>query len=146
VISCDTNILYHALDAKSRYHTSARAFLESLEKDSSFALCELVLFELYQLLRNPVVSRSPLGAADAVAVIQRFRSHPLWGVLDYPGPESHIMNDCWRRFAAPTFPYRKIYDARLALTLRYHGVTRFATRNIRDFNDFGFSDVWDPCL
>jgi predicted nucleic acid-binding protein len=34
--------------------------------------------------------------------------------------------------------------ARLALTLRHHGVTEFATANPRDFQGFGFTRVWNP--
>ncbi len=40
--------------------------------------------------------------------------------------------------------YRRIYDARLALTLRQHGVTEFATTNTRDFDGFGFTRVFNP--
>jgi hypothetical protein len=32
----------------------------------------------------------------------------------------------------------------LAYSLRHHGVTEFATRNLDHFQDFGFSRVWDP--
>lgn len=39
---------------------------------------------------------------------------------------------------------RRLFDARLALTLRHRGVHEFATRNVNDFSDFGFSRVWDP--
>ena len=42
------------------------------------------------------------------------------------------------------FARRRIIDARLALTLRAAGVTDLATRNIKDFTDFGFNRVWDP--
>jgi hypothetical protein len=27
---------------------------------------------------------------------------------------------------------------------RFHGVRRFATRNVRDFEGIGFDEVWDP--
>jgi hypothetical protein len=39
---------------------------------------------------------------------------------------------------------RRIYDIRLALTLRHHGVSHFATVNRRDFKGFGFEKVWNP--
>jgi hypothetical protein len=39
---------------------------------------------------------------------------------------------------------RIIFDARLALTLRHHGVTEFATRNQAHFTPFGFHRVWNP--
>jgi predicted nucleic acid-binding protein len=37
-------------------------------------------------------------------------------------------------------------DARLALTLRHHGVTEFATSNVKDFEGFGFNRVWNPLV
>jgi predicted nucleic acid-binding protein len=39
-----------------------------------------------------------------------------------------------------------IFDARLALTLRHHGVTEFATRNENHFAGFGFTRLWNPLL
>ena len=109
-----------------------------------FALCELTLLELYVLLRNPTVSRVPYSAADAAGAVAHFRAHPFWRILDYPGPQSGIMKSLWRAAAAPSFAYRRVYDARLALTLRHHGVTEFATRNVKDFQGFSFARVWDP--
>ena len=48
----------------------------------------------------------------------------------------------WGRKALP--PFRRIIDARLALTLRHHEATEFATSNPRDFQGFGFTRVWNP--
>ena len=42
--------------------------------------------------------------------------------------------------------YHRLIDVRLALTLRYHGVTDFATANVKDFNGLGFARVWNPLL
>ena len=55
-----------------------------------------------------------------------------------------VMSEVWRHAAAPAFARRRIIDARLALTLRAGGVTDLATRNVKDFTDFGFDRVWDP--
>ena len=44
----------------------------------------------------------------------------------------------------PAFARRRIIDARLALTIRAAGVTEFATRNVRDYKDFGFDRIRDP--
>jgi toxin-antitoxin system PIN domain toxin len=142
--SCDTNILFAALDSASARHHEAREFLLSFQTSDGFALCELVLVELYGLLRNPTVCRQPYGATEAAQIVQRLRSHPHWAVLDYPGPQAGLMKQLWSRSAEPSFPYRRIYDLRLALTLRHHGVTEFATRNVRDFQSVGFPRVWDP--
>ncbi len=146
MISCDTNILLFALDSQSRHHSATRSFLESFKDSDQFSLCELVLLELYVLLRNPAVCRKPLAPAPAVEVIRRFRSHPRWPILDYPGPFAGITSALWNRASDAAFPYRRVFDARLALTLLYHGVTDFATRNVKDFQNFGFGNVWDPLL
>ncbi len=58
--SCDTNILFEALEVNRPGHATARRFLDNHRDDSDFALCELVLVELYVLLRNPAVARRPL--------------------------------------------------------------------------------------
>ena len=142
--SCDTNILFVALEESRPGHDTARRFLESHAADDSFALCELVLLELYGLLRNPITSARPLGPEQAVRLLDQLRSNPAWQVLDYPGAEAGLMPQLWSAAAAPGFARRKVYDVRLALTLRHHGVAEFATVNVRDFEGFGFTRLWNP--
>lgn len=142
--SCDTNILFEALEVSRPGHQEARAFLEGHRNNGDFALCELVLVELYVLLRNPVVAKRPLPAREAAAVVQSLRSNPRWDVLDYPGPGAGVMDQLWSRAAEPDFPRRRVFDLRLALTLRHHGVTEFATANGKDFQEAGFDRVWNP--
>lgn len=144
MISCDTNILFIALEVSRPGHEDARRFLEARKDDAEFALSELVLIELYVLLRNPATARQPLGAVEAVALIRHLRANPRWDVLDYPGASARIMDELWHLASAPSFPRRKVFDARLALTLRHHGVAEFATANVKDFQDFGFKRVWNP--
>ena len=143
MISCDTNILFPACDTTAPDHDAARTFLNEHAERSDFCLCEQVLVELYCLLRNPTVCRRPLSAAKAVQVIQGFRSNPNWAVVDVV-LDSGIMEHTWAHAAKPNFAYRNIFDARLAATLKHHGVSEFATRNQKDFRVFGFSRVWDP--
>lgn len=139
--SCDTNILFPALEASHPDHAPARAWLESRVEDESFALCELVLTEVYTLLRNAAICKKPLSAAAAVGVIENLRGNPAWLVLDHPGPG--LMDGVWAA-ARETESARRIYDIRLALTLRHHGIGSFATANVRDFRGFGFDKVWNP--
>ena len=145
-MSCDTNVLFAALDSDSMHHEAAIAFLNGMRDSEEFGLCELVLVELYGLLRNPAVSKHPQNGAEAARIIQQFRSHPRWLVLDYPGIQSDVMNRLWKLAAKTDFPYRRVYDARLALTLRYHGVVEFATCNVKDFQGFDFKRVWNPLI
>lgn len=144
MISCDTNILFTALEVSRPGHAMARSFLEAQAERSDFALCELSLLELYVLLRNPATARRPLEATQAAGLIQSLRANPRWDLLDYPGPDAAIMEEIWRMAAATDFARRRVFDARLALTLRYHGVAKFATGNVKDFQDFGFERVWNP--
>jgi len=46
--------------------------------------------------------------------------------------------------AAPGFARRRVFDARLGLTLLHHGVTEFATANVKDFAGLGFQRVFSP--
>ncbi|MBN1268440.1 MAG: PIN domain-containing protein [Kiritimatiellae bacterium] len=143
MISCDTNVLFAAMDSQSPAHAAARAFLDRHAHDEAFCLSEQVLMEIYVLLRNPAVATPPLSARDTVDIIRQLRGNPSWRIVDVPGERS-LMDTLWDHAAKPDFARRRIFDARLALTLRHHGVTEFATRNTRDFDDFGFERVWDP--
>jgi uncharacterized protein len=141
MISFDTNIVFAALESSAAGHAHARELMASYADNRKVALCELVLAEVYCLLRNPAVVKSPLSAGDAAAAIHKLRHHRSWRIIDYV-PD--VAAKVWTEAAKPGFAFRKIYDARIAHTLRHHGVTEFATRNIKDFETFGFKRVWDP--
>jgi toxin-antitoxin system PIN domain toxin len=143
MMSCDTNILFPAFDKSSAQHEAARSFLAIHARNEKFCLCEQVLMELYGLLRNPVVNRNPLPSPQAVAIIQGLRGNPSWRIVD-AGKNRALMNGIWEKAKAPELAYRRIFDLRLAATLRAHGVTDFATRNLKDFQDQGFKRVWNP--
>ena len=53
-------------------------------------------------------------------------------------------DELWHHAASHQFKRTRIYDARLALSLIYQGVTEFATVNMRDFEGSGFNKVWNP--
>lgn len=145
MLSFDTNLLLYSLNRDCLEYQDARAFFAALPTaPGEVAVCELVLIELYVLLRNPAVLKNPLDAADAAALVQNFRQHPAWALIDYPGDTSTLMEEIWRRAAQPNIGRRVVFDARLALTLRHHGVTEFATRNEAHFANFGFTRVWNP--
>ena len=144
-VSADTNLFLYAANPDSPRHEAAARFLASVgEPDGapgSFVLCELVLVELYMLLRNPKVLANPLSSSAAAAFCRRLRANPTWQTVDY---EPIVSASLWTWADETSSGFRRIIDARLALTLRHHGVTRFATANTRDFGEFGFERVWDP--
>lgn len=99
-----------------------------------------MLVEVYLKIRNARIFASPFSASAAAAYCQAFRANPKW-ILAGHAP---VMDEVWKQSAHKGFAIRKIVDARLALSLRYHGVTRFATANVKDFRGFGFARVWNP--
>ena len=142
--SLDANLLLYCYSQASPFHAQARSFLEGLSARDDVTVSELVLVELYTLLRNPAVLVNPLEAAAAVDVVQTYRRHPRWMLVGFD-PDSVGLHDVlWPLAAETTFARRRIYDARLALSLRRQGVTDLATANVKDFQDFGFARVWNP--
>lgn len=144
MLSIDTNILVPATDPSNVLHVPATEFLASLDRRTDVVISELVLIEFYVAIRNPVVHPKPLDPADAVAACQAYRNHPRWGLVDLPGDSRAFHDALWERLAEPALARRRVYDARIALSLVAQGVDEFATRNVRDFEGLGFRRVWDP--
>lgn len=140
MLSIDTNILLYAQNRDCTEHTSARKFIERCAARDDVAICELVLLELYQLLRNPAVLTTPLEAPDAADVCRAWGNNPRWARIE----NAPIMDKVWLVAQQPGIARRAVFDARIALTLRYHGVTDFATRNTSDFKDYGFTQLTNP--
>lgn len=139
--SCDTNILFYACHPGCAENPAARQYLQRHAKDTGFLICELVLAELYVMLRNPKLVEKPLTSLEAAEVCRSFRGNPAWGIIDYPGG---LMDRIWALCSEPDFGYREIFDARLALTLLHHGITEFATRNTAHFERYGFGRLVNP--
>lgn len=140
MISIDTNVLLYAQNRDCAEHMAAVAFLAECARRDDVAICELVLVELYQLLRNPTVLERALDAPEAADVCQAFRRNPRWALIE----NAPVMDRVWTFAAQPGVARRRLFDARLGFTLRHHGVREFATRNVKDFGGFGFDRVWDP--
>lgn len=140
MISIDTNILLYAQNQDCPEHDRAFGFVASCSERDDVALCELVLLELYILLRNPAVLERPLPADLAAEVCQVYRRNPRWRLVE----NAPIMEQIWFLAAQSDFPRRRVFDARIALTLKHHGVNELATANTKDFRDFGFARVWSP--
>lgn len=139
VVSIDTNLLVYAQNSRCPQHEPARAFVTHCQ-DREIVICELVLVELYLVLRSAAIVSRPLGATEAAEVCTRYRGNPRWRLVEH----APVMNAVWQRAASAGFARRKIIDTRLALTLLHHGVTEFATANARHFEKLGFARVWNP--
>lgn len=144
MLSIDTNLLLHAFNEDSPNHAAALAWLDPLHQQEEVAISELILAELYRLLRNPAVLKQPLSADDAVEVIQTYRNHPRWRLIGFPLESRSLHDSLWQMARHKDFAFRRLYDARAALTMVAQGVTDFATANVKDFEGLGFRRVWNP--
>lgn len=145
-LSFDTNILLPALEESNSLHRSAFSFLSGLNARDDVVVSELVLVELYGLLRNPAAVPKPRTAQEAVEICQAFRAHPGWQVVGLPAESRAFHDALWPRLAEPGLARRRAYDCRTALSLLQQGVDEFATVNLRDFEGFGFKRVWNPLV
>jgi toxin-antitoxin system PIN domain toxin len=142
MISIDTNLLLYSLNPSSTWHSAATNFLQEqlTNLDKPVAIADYVLVELYVLLRNPAVMSQPLSAKAARDLVTAY-----WDIPSIMRVENaNIMDDVWKIAGTKNFARRRIFDARLALTLRQSGVTHFATANVKDFQGWGFQKVWNP--
>lgn len=142
ILSADTNLFLYAANPDSPNHAAARRFFESAASGHDrFFLCGLVVVEIYMQLRNPAVFKKPKSAKEAAQFCEVLRRNPAWEQGDYEPDVSKLL---WKWAGETTSGFRQIIDARLALTLRHHGVTHFATANEAHFKGFGFQRVWNP--
>ncbi len=142
MVSLDTNILYYATNADCAEHGQAvKIYLKMLDSASSWIIADQVLMEYYKLIRNPVVLENPLSAPEAFERVDVIRNR--YGCL-HCSFESQHWSTVVEWLKRPGFPHTRVFDLVLAVTLRANGVESFYTRNVRDFEPFGFFEVIDP--
>ncbi len=144
MISIDTNLLLYSLNPASAWHPAAVVFLRENFSNPTMrvVLTDYVLMELYVLLRNPAVMSQPLSATAARDLVTAYWDIPTIMRVEH----ATVMDEVWKLAGAKDFASRRVFDARLALTLRQSGVTHFATSNTKDFQGWGFQKVWNPLL
>ncbi|MGH8047193.1 MAG: TA system VapC family ribonuclease toxin [Chthoniobacterales bacterium] len=140
MLAFDTNIAVYAANTSDSRHASAREFLQSLSNRNDVVICDLMLVELFLKLCNPRIFPAPWTPPEAADHCMRYRENRVWKLVE----NAMVMDEVWRLAAASGFAFRRIIDARLALTLLRNGVTEFATHNLRDFDTLGFDRVWNP--
>lgn len=142
MISFDTNILIYSLIPSSPYFKETNSYLLSIAMRNDVILSEFVLFELYSAVRNPAILTKPLNATEAVSLIQKYREHPQWLIVGFPGDSKLIHDKIWEYVQAhPKISRARIFDLRLAFSLQSFGVNEFTTMNLKDFKDLGFNTL-----
>ena len=144
MISMDSNLLLYSLNPDSVWHEGSVSFLrQNLGIPAvRVAITDYVLVELYVLLRNPAVMAKALTARAARDLVTAY-----WDVPNVLRVENaNVMDEVWKLAGGRDFGCRRVFDARLALTLRQVGVTQFATAKVKDFEGWGFEKVWNPLI
>src|SRR4029453_1684235 len=104
MLSIDTSVLLYAQNQDSPEHNAAAGFLNECADRDDVAVCELVLVELYQLLRHPAGVTRPLDAPAAADACQTFRRNRRWALIE----NAPVMNDVWVRAAKPSIARRSM--------------------------------------
>ena len=140
--SLDTNILLYSINTDCSEYTLCRELVDkALNEKNLWIVADQVWFELYRLLRNPVVLQNPLTASQAAETIEWYREKSGWLKCAW---EPDMMKNLKLQWEEESFPARRSFDAILAVTLKAHGVTDFYTRNTKDFDNFKFFTVINP--
>ena len=143
VSSFDANLLVYGHNEAAPKHGTAKIFLEKLLGASSeqIVIVHQTLFELFSVLTSPAVFVRPLPALQAWGICQFYLTHPSIQIVAYELAVLPIVESLLRER-----PQRgkRIFDVIFAATLKYHGINRLYTRNIRDFQSYSFLEIINP--
>jgi predicted nucleic acid-binding protein len=140
--SLDTNILVYALNADcAEFQSAAAALQRALDEPQDWIIADQVYLELYKALRNPRIFGKPYGAEVAFSKVQMLRDECGLRRCCYG---DSVWDQLAPRIQRADFPYQHTHDAVLAETLLKSGVQTLYTRNIKDFEGYGFTSLVNP--
>lgn len=140
----DTSLLFYAHNTSVSQHSAARDFVESrvlAVGKEQFVVSHQTLCELFAALTNSILLPRPLTTVQAWEVCRVYLNHPLIQKIAYEPPVMEIIESLLR-----DRPQRgkRLFDLKLAATLRYHRVGRLYTYNTKDFAGYDFLTVKNP--
>lgn len=138
----DTNVLLYAADRMSPEHGKCSAMLESLRNGTSpWYLTWGITYEFIRVITHPMSPRKPVSAADAWRFVTDLLASPNAGVLSETPRHAEVADEIFRTI--PGIKGSLVFDARTAILMKEHGITRIITRDT-DFFRFPFLEVIDP--
>ncbi|MBX6326457.1 MAG: type II toxin-antitoxin system VapC family toxin [Chthoniobacterales bacterium] len=125
MILVDANVLLYAQDSTCPQHDRARSWWDTLlSGGDDVALCWPVITAFLRIVTHSRIYRQPLSTAEALAVVNRWLTHPTVRLLT-PTPEH------WRLFqellTTGQATANLVSDAHLAALAREHGATVAST-------------------
>lgn len=136
MIALDTNILVYLLVRSQPEHARAKGWLEGNRE--RLATTHTNIAELLRLLTHPRVFPRPMDLKDAVSLLGAF-------VQEYEVAILEDQADWWQAIAELLKHHaglrgNEVFDARIALCLRYHGVKELRTLD-SDFVKYPFLKI-----
>lgn len=136
MIALDTNVLITLLVSSQSGHEQARQWLEKTVVD--FATTSTNIAEALRLLTHPRVFPSPLKLVEAIDLLERFLE--TFDVRVLEDSTTWLVDLKGLMEKLPGLRGNEVFDARIALCLKYHGVSEIATFD-SDFLKYPFLKV-----
>lgn len=138
----DTNIfIYAANEQAAEYGKCRDLILEWRSRSEPWYLTWSIVYEFLRVATHPNVFSRPLSSKEAWAFIEAVLAAPNIDFLIETERHLQVAQDVFGQISAMTG--NLVFDARTAILMREHGVTRIYTRDA-DFHRFPFLDVVDP--
>lgn len=138
----DTNVLLYAANSDAVEHAACREHLEKWrETDTPWYLTWGIAFEFLRVATHPRAFRKPLRLAEAWAYMNAVASAPNVNFLVATERHRAAADEVFNTM--PEMSGNLLFDARIAILMREHGVKVIYTRDT-DFNRFAFLEVVDP--
>jgi toxin-antitoxin system PIN domain toxin len=139
--SVDVNVLLYASTTDSRYHVTAKEFLQKCSTGSDlFCLGWPTLMAYLRMVTHPAIVSPPLPAAAAEENVEALVRLPNVRLLAEGEGFWDLYRECTRDLVVRG---KLVPDAHVATLLRQHGVRTLYT-NDRDFQKFDFLEVRNP--
>lgn len=136
MIALDTNVLIYLLVSSQPEHARAKKWLD--ENTDGLATTHTNIGESLRLLTHPRVFARPLDLPQAVELLDCFLN-------DFNVEVLSDEEKWWARLAVRSASIshlrgNEIFDARIALCLQYHGISKICTLD-SDFEKYPFLNV-----
>jgi uncharacterized protein len=143
VSSFDSNLLVYAHNEAAPEHQAAKRFVEKILFDTAeqILIVHQTLFEVFAVLTSSAVFARPLTPLQAWHTCDFYLTHSSIQIAAYEFPVMSIIETL---LAQRPQRGNRLFDLVFAATLKYHGVTRLYTRNLKDFQNYSFLEVINP--
>ena len=138
----DTNVLVYAADRSAEEFAACRRALDRWRAEPTpWYLTWGIVYEFLRITTHPRVFRTPWPVTDAWHFIATILA--TQGISVLVASERHQDVAAQVLESVPAMRGNLLFDARTAILMREHGITRIYTRDT-DFHRFPFVEVLDP--